>query len=222
MRQPVPPSLKIDIVSDVVCPWCAVGLGGLEAALQAIDVPAQLRFHPFELNPDMPAGGQRHLDIITAKYGISADQARLNREQIRQRAASVGFVMNRDDDSRVYNTFDAHRLLSWAAQQGEGRQLALKRGLLEAYFTEGRDIGDHAVLVALADAAGLNGAQARAVLESQDYASAVREEEQWWAAQGIRSVPAVVVNDRYLIEGGQPPEVFEQQLRAILAAAQQD
>ncbi|MBV8623177.1 MAG: DsbA family oxidoreductase [Herbaspirillum sp.] len=220
MEQTQPPALKIDIVSDVVCPWCAVGLGGLQAALQRIGeaTPVQITFHPFELNPDMPAGGQRHLDIITAKYGISADQARANRAQIRERAASVGFVMNRDDDSRVYNTFDAHRLLAWAVEQGA--QLALKQALLRAYFTDGQDIGDTEVLVSLAQSVGLDGQEARAVLESDRFASQVREEEQLWAQRGIRSVPAVIVNDRYLIEGGQPPEFFEQQLRSIMAAPQ--
>ncbi len=221
MTQTHETTLKIDIVSDVVCPWCAIGLGGLQMALQRIGetTPAQITFHPFELNPDMPAGGQRHLDIITAKYGISADQARANRAQIRERAAGVGFVMNRDDDSRVYNTFDAHRLLAWAVEQGA--QLALKQALLRAYFTDGQDIGDADVLVSLAQSVGLDGQEARAVLDSDRFASQVREDEQLWASRGIRSVPAVIVNDRYLIEGGQPPEFFEQQLRAILAAPQQ-
>ncbi|WDZ95056.1 DsbA family oxidoreductase [Herbaspirillum sp. WKF16] len=211
-------TLKIDFVSDVVCPWCAVGLGGLDAALERIsqEAVADITFHPFELNPNMPADGQEQLEHITGKYGISPEQARANREQIRLRAATVGFAMNRDDASRVYNTFDAHRLLAWAKE--EGKQVTLKRALLKAYFTDGLKIDDVGVLAALAESAGLDGAQARAVLASDRFAQEVKEEEALWASRGIRSVPAVIVNDRYLIEGGQPPEAFEQQLRAILAA----
>lgn len=208
-------TLKIDFVSDVVCPWCAIGLAGLNAALERIpEARVDLSFHPFELNPDMPAEGEPQLEHITAKYGISADQARANREQIRARAASVGFTMNRDDDSRVYNTFDAHRLLAWAGETGG--QAALKQALLEAYFTGGKNVADREVLAQVAAGAGLDAAAAREVLDSDRYAQQVREEETLWVQRGINSVPAVVVNERYLISGGQPPEVFEQQLRAIL------
>lgn len=216
-------TLKIDVISDVVCPWCAVGLSSLELALARIGDEAQvaLTLHPYELNPDMPAGGVVHLDYITRKYDMAPEQARVNREQIRERAAAVGFTMNRDDNSRVYNTFDAHRLLAWAGELDQasqsGTQLALKRALLKAYFTDGQDVGSREVLQELAAQAGLDRAQAGAVLASDRFAQQVKEEEALWASRGIRSVPAVVVNDRYLISGGQPPEVFEQQLRSILA-----
>ncbi|MBP0598606.1 DsbA family oxidoreductase [Herbaspirillum sp. LeCh32-8] len=210
-------ALKIDFVSDIVCPWCAIGLAGLNTALERIGTDAQvdLSFHPFELNPNLPAEGAMHLEYITKKYGMSADQARANGEQIRARAASVGFTMNRDDQSRVYNTFDAHRLLAWAAEKHT--QAPLKAALLKAYFTDGKDVSNHEVLAALAAQAGLDGAEAGAVLASDRYAQEVKEEEALWAQRGISSVPAVVVNDRYLISGGQPPEIFEQQLRAILS-----
>lgn len=213
-------TLKIDFVSDIACPWCAVGLGGLEQALKNLDgeIAADITFHPFELNPDMPAGGQNSLEHISQKYGIGSDQIAGNREAIRDRAAQVGYVMNTSDDSRIYNTFDAHRLLAWARE--DGRQLELKRRLLTLNFTDQTDPGDREALVAAAEAAGLDNALARAVLDSDRFAEEVRAEEDFWRGRGINSVPAVIVNDRYLISGGQPPEVFEQQLRAIAAEMQ--
>ncbi|MCA1326280.1 DsbA family oxidoreductase [Herbaspirillum sp. alder98] len=210
-------TLKIDFVSDVVCPWCAVGLAGLNTALERLDAGTrvELTFHPFELNPDMPAAGAVQLDYITEKYRISPDQARANREQIRARAAAVGFTMNRDDASRVYNTFDAHRLIAWAREKDA--QAALKAALLKAYFTDGKNIAERDVLIGIAAQVGLDSAEAGEILESDRYAQEVRDEEVLWVQRGISSVPAVVVNDRYLIPGGQPPEVYEEQLRAILA-----
>lgn len=215
-------ALKIDFVSDVVCPWCAIGLAGLNTALERIGPAARVDFtiHPFELNPNLPAAGETHLEHITEKYGITADQARVNREQIRARAAAVGFTMNRDDDSRVYNTFDAHRLLTWAKEKNV--QAELKLLLLKAYFTDGKNIADKDVLVQLAKDAGLDGAEAGDILASDRFAQDVKAEEALWTQRGISSVPAVVVNDRYLISGGQPPEVFEEQLRAILAGAERE
>ncbi|MDF7774075.1 DsbA family oxidoreductase [Sphingomonas sp. AOB5] len=213
-------TLKIDFVSDIACPWCAVGLGGLERALDTLKgvVGADISFHPFELNPNMPVGGQNGLEHIGEKYGMAPAQIRASRDMIRERAAGVGFVMNTSDDSRIYNTFDAHRLLAWAKE--EGRQLDLKRRLLALNFTDQADPGDHEALVAGAEDVGLDGAAARAVLESDRYADQVRAEEALWQSRGISSVPAVVVNDRYLISGGQPPEEFERQLRAIAAEAE--
>lgn len=213
----MPQTLKIDFVSDVACPWCAVGLGGLEQALDRLDgeIVADITFRPFELNPQMPAGGQNTLEHITQKYGIGPEQIRANRDMIRERAGAVGYVMNSSDEGRIYNTFDAHRLLAWARE--EGRQLELKRQLFVLNFADQSDPGDHDALVAAAEAAGLDGAAARSVLESDRYAEQVRSEEALWQGRGINSVPAVVVNERYLISGGQPPEEFERQLRAIAA-----
>ncbi|MFJ2990360.1 DsbA family oxidoreductase [Collimonas sp. NPDC087041] len=215
-------ALKIDFVSDVVCPWCAIGLAALNIALERLTPETHVDFtvHPFELNPGMPAAGQEQLEHITEKYGITADQARINREQIRARAAAVGFTMNRNDASRVYNTFDAHRLLAWAKEKNA--QATLKLVLLKAYFTDGKNISDRTVLAQLAIQAGLDGAEANEVLASDRFAQEVKEEETLWAQRGISSVPAVIVNDRYLISGGQPPEVFEEQLRAILASDERD
>lgn len=209
-------ALKIDFISDIVCPWCAVGLSSLNIALGQIgkDASVDITFHPFELNPDMPAAGVVHLDYITKKYGMSKEQVLANREQINARAAAVGFTMNRDDASLVYNTFDAHRLLAWA--QNSGKQGALKAALLKAYFTDGKNVSDKDVLAEIVGQVGLDADAAHAVLASDQFGQEVKAEETLWAQRGISSVPAVVVNDRYLISGGQPPEVFEQQLRTIL------
>jgi predicted DsbA family dithiol-disulfide isomerase len=207
--------LKIDFVSDIACPWCVIGLGGLEQALERLHdaIDPELTFHPFELNPRMLAGGQNSLEHIHQKYGISYDEARVNRERIRARAAAVGFTMNTSDDSRIYNTFDAHRLLAWA--KGEGKQLELKKQLFALNFTDQRDPGDHDNLLAAAEKVGLDPLQARAVLESDRYASEVRADERLWQSRGISGVPAVVIDDRYLISGGQPADEFERQLRKI-------
>ena len=209
-------ALKIDFVSDIACPWCAIGLRGLEIALERIgDVAPQIIFHPFELNPDMPQGGQNRLEYITAKYGISPDEARTNRERIKTRAAEIGFTMSGSDASRSYNTFDAHRLMAWAGEQGH--QHELKRALLAAYFTAEADPTDPDVLVAAAEQAGLDGQQAREVVASDRYAAEVRRDEALWSSRGITSVPAIIVDQRYLISGGQPPAEFERALRTIMA-----
>lgn len=215
----MPQTLKIDFVSDVSCPWCIIGLRGLEEALDRIgpDVAADITFQPFELNPGMAPEGENIVEHIGRKYGSSPEQSAANRQMIRDRAATVGFTMRMGDDARIYNTFDAHRLLHWA--ETEGKQAALKHALFEAYFSEGRDPSDHDVLVTAAEKAGLDGAAARDVLDSGRYTDAVRAAEQLWQSRGINSVPAVVVNDRYLISGGQPPEAFEQALRQIAAQA---
>lgn len=210
-------TMKIDFVSDVSCPWCIIGLRSLEEALARTRdvIDAEIRFQPFELNPDMPAEGQNIVEHITQKYGSTAEQSAATRAMIRERAAGVGFTMAMTDESRIYNTFDAHRLLHWAEQ--EGHQAALKHALFEAYFTDGQSPSDHAVLVAAAVKAGLDGDAARAILDSDRFAAEVREAEHLWQARGITSVPAIVIDERYLISGGQPPEVFEQALRKIAA-----
>ena len=208
--------LKIDFVSDVVCPWCAIGLHGLEIALERLGESAQadITFHPYELSPTMPPEGQVHLEYITGKLGISADQARAARAQIRARAADVKFAINRDDTTRIYNTFDAHRLLAWAKEAG--RQLPLEEALMTAYFTELKNLGDPDILVAAVEQAGLDGAEARAILASDRYAGDVRAEEAAWRDRGVRSVPTVIVNG-HVIGGAHAPVEFERQLRAILA-----
>lgn len=210
--------MKIDFVSDVSCPWCVIGLHGLEEALERTRglVAADVHFQPFELNPDMAPEGEDVVAHIQRKYGSTPAQAAANREMIRERAAALGFAMPAlDQERRIYNTFDAHRLLHWAGI--EGKQAALKHGLFRAYFTEGRDPSDRDVLAELAAEAGLDPTAAREVLESGRYAQEVRDAERLWQSRGIHAVPAVVIDGRYLIQGGRPPEAFEQALRQIAA-----
>lgn len=211
--------MKIDVVSDVSCPWCAVGLHALEEALARFDppLPVELHFQPFELNPQMAPEGQDIEEHLSQKYGLNAAQLASNREALRQRGAAVGFTFTTGARSRIYNTFDAHRLLHWADLEGGGRQAALKHALLRAYFTDGENPSDHGVLLRLAGEAGLDTARARAILAGDDYAAEVREREQWYLQRGIHSVPAVIIDDRHLISGGQPPDVFEQALRRLAA-----
>ena len=213
--------MKIDFVSDIACPWCAVGLNALELALARIGPGLQvdLHFQPFELNPQMAAEGQEIVEHLSQKYGIDAAQVAANTEAIRQRGASVGFSFGIGKRSRVYNTFNAHRLLHWAGLSGDASQRALKHALLKAYFTDGLDPSDQAVLVQAAAAAGLDEAGARAVLASDAHAADVRRAQAFYQQQGIQSVPAIIINDRHLISGGQPVEVFERALRQIAAEA---
>jgi predicted DsbA family dithiol-disulfide isomerase len=221
--------MKIDFVSDVSCPWCAIGLAALETALERLgpEVPVTLHFQPFELNPQMAPEGEDTGEHIAKKYGMPEDQVAKNREAIRQRGAALGFTFNMDKRSRIYNTFDAHRLLHWAevldAEQGKerstpgGNALALKHAFLKAYFTDGQDPSSHDVLVRYATDAGLDADQAREVLANGRYAAEVREREAYYQQRGIHSVPSIIIDDTHLIQGGQPPEMFEQALRQIAA-----
>ena len=211
------PTLKIDFVSDVSCPWCVIGLKALEQAAQRLkdELTISVHFKNFELNPQMTPEGQDIGEHLFQKYGASPEQRKVTRDAIAARGAELGFVFGEGKRSRVYNTFDAHRLLHWAEEGGPGLQLALKHALFTAYFTDGDNPSDHEVLVRAAVGVGLNGDEARAVLASDRYATEVREREQLYLQNGIHSVPAVIVNDRHLIQGGQPVEVFEQALRQI-------
>ena len=213
--------MKIDFVSDIACPWCAIGLNALEQALARIGpgLQASLHFQPFELNPQMGPDGQEIVEHLGQKYGIDAAQIAANTEAIRQRGAALGFTFGVGKRSRIYNTFDAHRLLHWAGLAGDAPQRALKHALLKAYFTDGQNPSDPAVLLQAASAAGLDQAGARAVLAGDAYTAEVRQAEAFYQQQGIHSVPAVIINDRHLISGGQPVEVFEQALRQIAAEA---
>jgi len=215
MTANMPAKLKIDFVSDVSCPWCVIGLRSLEQALERVGdaVTADIHFQPFELNPQLPQTGQDITEHLVQKYGSTPEQLRHNQEAIRARGAELGFTFDMGKRSRVYNTFDAHRLLHWA--ELEGRQLELKRALFAAYFTAGRNPSDREVLVDLATQAGLDPVRAREVLESGRYADEVREREQMYGRLGIQAVPSVIFNDKYLIQGGQPVDIFEQALRQI-------
>jgi predicted DsbA family dithiol-disulfide isomerase len=205
--------IKIDFVSDVSCPWCVIGLKSLEAALSRLagKVEADIHFQPFELNPQMAPEGEDVAEHIAHKYGSGAAQIAQTQEAIRSRGADLGFEFHFGKRGRIYNTFDAHRLLHWA--EGTGKQKALKEALFTAYFTDGRDPSDHQVLTDAAATAGLDAVRARQILTSDEYADEVRAREQWYLNQGIHAVPAVILNDRYLIQGGQPVEAFERALR---------
>lgn len=211
-------TLKIDFVSDVSCPWCAIGLAGLERALERVqpDIAAELHFQPFELNPQMAPEGEDVGEHLAKKYGSTAEQQAQIRETIRERGAAAGFSFNPGGRGRIWNTFDAHRLLTWAEAEGQpGQQHALKKALLEAHHGRAESPADHAVLLACVKAAGLDQTRAAAVLASDEFTEEVREREQFFTGHGIHSVPAVIVNDRHLISGGQPAEAYEQALRQI-------
>eukprot|EP01133_Synstelium_polycarpum_P019868 gene19868-23807_t len=212
---PVP--LRIDFVSDVSCPWCVIGLKSLEQALDKLHdtVQADIHFQPFELNANMAPEGEDVGEHIARKYGSTPEQMAQSREAIRARGEQLGFTFAMDKRGRIYNTFDAHRLLHWAGL--EGHQKALKMALFDAYFTQGKDPSSHAVLLQVAGDVGLDTAKAADVLASDAYADEVRAQERFYQQNGINSVPAVIINERHLISGGQPPEVFEQALRQIIA-----
>ncbi|CAN7512869.1 DsbA family oxidoreductase [Pseudoxanthomonas sp. LjRoot143] len=217
MSKPV----KIDFVSDVACPWCAIGLAALEHAMANIggDLQVELHFHPFELNPDMGPEGESIADHLGRKYGLSAEQLAQNGEALRQRGEGLGVRIDLQKRDRIYNTFDAHRLLHWAGELGVTQQHALKRALLQAYHGEGRNVSERDTLVSIAGGAGLDAAEARRILESDTFAAQVREREHFYQQHGIRAVPSVIFNDRHLVQGGQPVEVFEQALRQLSGLA---
>ena len=211
--------LKIDFVSDVSCPWCVIGLKALQQAVVNLDgkVAVDIHFQPFELNPNMAPEGQDITEHLVQKYGGTPDQFAQSREAIRARGAELGFTFDMGQRSRIYNTFDAHRLLHWA--ELEGKQLALKQALFKAYFTDGKSPGDHAVLQSVAAEVGLDAARAAQILASDEFAAEVRAQEAFYQGNGIHAVPAVIVNDRHLIQGGQPVAAFEDALRQIAAEA---
>ena len=210
--------ITIDFVSDVSCPWCVIGLKSLETALQRLqgEVQAEIHFQPFELNPDMQPDGQDINEHLSQKYGSTPEQLQQTREAIRLRGAALGFEFGIGKRDRIYNTFDAHRLLHWAELEGPpGSQQALKMALFSAYFTEGLSPASHEVLVQKAIAVGLDPVRAQAVLASDEFAAEVRQAEHFYTSHGIQSVPAIILNGQHLISGGQPPEVFEKAIRQV-------
>lgn len=205
--------LSIDIVSDVMCPWCIIGYKQLKKALEETGTEAEITWHPFELNPQMPAEGQNFREHITEKYGTSPEDSAKSRAHMTQLGAALGFEFNFDDNIRMANTFLAHQLLHWAEQQG--KQHELKMALFEAHFTHHFNIGDIQVLSDAADAIGLDGDEALAVLQDERYAQSVREEQRFWVQQGIQGVPATVINRRHLVSGAQGEAGFAQVLKQL-------
>jgi predicted DsbA family dithiol-disulfide isomerase len=212
-------SIKIDFVSDISCPWCAVGWQSLRAALKRLpEIKVDVFFQPFELNPDMKPGGQDAVEHLKEKLHITPEQLEQSQATLVARGAEHGFVFDMQKRTRVYNTFDAHRLLHWANHHGsnhQGKQRELKQALFVAYFTGGRDVSNHEVLIDLVTQSGLDAVRAKQILSSNECANDVREREQFYTSHGIHGVPAIIVNDRHLIEGAQPVEVFERVLRQI-------
>ncbi|WP_448653362.1 DsbA family oxidoreductase [Pseudomonas fluorescens] len=211
--------VTIDFVSDVVCPWCALGVTALEQAIANLagEVTVELTFKPFELNPDMLAEGENAVAHMMRKYGRSAEEVASGKRMLMERGEAIGFTFDLEKRSHFYNTFDAHRLLFWALQQG--RQIELKKTLLRGFFTDGQNVSDHETLARLAVEAGLESEGARQVLGSAAYADEVRELEAFYRERGINSVPAMVLNGRQLVSGSQSVSDYEQILREISAAA---
>jgi predicted DsbA family dithiol-disulfide isomerase len=210
--------IKIDFVSDVSCPWCVIGLKSLEEALRRLggEVAVDMHFQPFELNPQMGPAGEDISDHLRQKYGSGPEQLERSREALRTRGEELGFTFEMNKRTRIYNTFDAHRLLHWA--ELEGRQQALQHALFSAYFTAGKNLSDRETLADIAVEAGLDRVRAAQILASGEYADEVHERERFYLDQGIHAVPAVIFNGRHLIQGGQPVEVFERAIKQIVAS----
>jgi len=211
--------MKIDIVSDVVCPWCIVGYRQLQQALEQTGIEAEIHWHPFELNPDMPPEGEQLRDHIMRKYGSSAEDSDKNRSNLVSIGAELGIDFQFNDDSHIRNTYDAHQLMHWADTQGLKNEL--KQSLFLAYFTEGLDVSDRQVLVERAASVGLDKVEAAAVLEDQRYADIVRENEKLWVSRGIQGVPAVILAEKYLLSGAQGVENFAAALQQVEAESAQ-
>ena len=207
--------IEVDIVSDVMCPWCIVGWRQLERALAATGTGALVRWHPFELNPAMPPEGQNLAEHIAEKYGTPLEQSRANRAHLKEIGTSLGIDFAFHDDSRIVNTFAAHQLLDWA--QEEGRQHPLKLALFDAHFTQGRDVSDPAVLAEIAGEVGLDPDAARAVLDTGSHAAQVRERQKFWTDRGISGVPAMVFDGKYLVTGAQGSETYAQIIDRVVS-----
>jgi len=209
--------LKIDIVSDVSCPWCIIGYKGLLGALEELSdsLEAEIEWHPFELTPSMPSEGQDVVEHLTEKYGITVEQSEQNREAIKERGSSVGYEFGHRGGGRIYNTFDAHRLLNWSREYG--KQTRLKLALFDLYFVDSGNPSSHKQLLDVVEAVGLPVDEARSILASDRYQERVREQERHYRNMGISSVPTFIINDHYLISGGQPVAAFKKALQNIAA-----
>jgi predicted DsbA family dithiol-disulfide isomerase len=216
------PTIKIDYVSDIACPWCAVGLGNLNQAIAQLSdkVDFEVHFRPFELNPNMPLGGQDAIEHLTEKYGLSAEQVKANQANIRTKALEAGFEFHPEGRKRVYNTFNAHRLLYWVAKEyGLQKQASLKIGLLNTYFCMAVNLDDQNNLLDAVKRAGLDAQRAQEVLSANEFANEVRKEEAAYTGAGISSVPSIILNDQYLLQGAQAPESFVNAFEQLIQGA---
>ncbi|WP_201617925.1 DsbA family protein [Psychrobacter urativorans] len=198
--------LKIDVVSDIVCPWCIIGYQQLAEALKQINTAYEIHWHPFELNPNMSLEGQNLREHGAKKHNRTEQEVQESRDRMTAAGAEVGFEFNFNDNTRVHNTFNMHQLLHWADQYG--RTNDLKQALFTAHFTNNRNLSEKSVLADIAAEIGLDRAEALAILDDQRFAKEVREAEQHWREQGIQSVPSVVFNDRHLVSGAQGVENY--------------
>ena len=214
---PEGPVVDVDIVSDVMCPWCIVGYRQLEQALAATGIGARIRWHPFELNPEMPPEGQNTAEHIAEKYGASPEQSAQNRKQLQDLGKSLGFDFNFTPESRIVNSFQAHQLLDFALSQG--LQHPLKLALFKAHFTDNRDVSDPDVLIDVAGSVGIDADTAREVLDSGALVESVREKQKFWTSRGISGVPSMVFGGKYLVTGAQGAENYAQILRQTLEEA---
>ena len=213
-------AIKIDYVSDIACPWCAVGLGGLEQAINNIGdaFEVEVHFQPFELNPDMPPGGQDVFEHLTQKYGKTVEQVRATQNEIKSRAAAVGYPFHPEGRKHVYNTFNAHRLLHWAGLEcGAQAQHRLKRELLVTYFQLAVDLDEPQNVLDAVNRAGLDSKRAADILATDEFSAEVRAQQMKYTSMGIHSVPSIIINDKYLLQGAQPAEAFEEALRQVAA-----
>lgn len=205
--------LRIDIISDVMCPWCVIGYRQLARALEANKVDHEIHWHPFELNPNMPREGQDMREHLVEKYGTTPEQSEANRANMKARGEELDFAFNFSDGFRMHNTFNTHQLLHWADMQG--RKHDLKQALFAAHFTDARDLSDNTVLIEIAAETGLNRTEATAVLADQRYADEVRQEQAFWTKQGISGVPAVVFEGKHLVTGAQGIENYTNILKQL-------
>lgn len=208
-------TLRIDIVSDVVCPWCIVGYKRLQAALEQLqdEVEADIHWHPFELNPNMAAGGENLREHIAAKYGSTKEDSERARDNLTRIGDQIGFSFDYFDEMRMYNTFNAHQLLHYAREKN--KEMALKLRLFSAFFSERKVIENQEVLIAEAQAVGLDADESRQVLQQQRYASAVREEQQLWMSRGVQAVPTFVFNNERGVSGAHEPETVVKFMREM-------
>ena len=216
------PTIKIDYVSDVACPWCAVGLGNLNQAMAELSdkVNFEVHFRPFELNPSMPVGGQDAIEHLTEKYGLTADQVKANQANIRAKALEAGFAFHPEGRKRVYNTFDCHRLLYWAAKEYDlQKQASLKMELLNTYFCLAVNLDDQENLLDAVTRAGLDKDRAHKILIGNEFTKEVKEEETFYTKAGISSVPSIILNEKYLLQGAQPPESFINAFERLIQAS---
>jgi predicted DsbA family dithiol-disulfide isomerase len=212
--------LRIDIVSDVVCPWCIIGYKQVEKALSMLEAPvaAEFYWHPFELNPNMVAEGEDTAEHIARKYGSTPEQSRANRQRLADIGEGVGFAFNYGEGMRIYNTFKAHKLLTiFCSERGWAAQTALKLALFKAYFQDRRDVSNEAVLLDIAETQGMDRSAAAAWLADDALTQTVRTEQAYWLDQNITGVPAVIFDGRFMVPGAQSAETFADVIGKVLA-----